>query len=50
MGGIPTNIKRKCDTDGDNPDKVVTGLMAIGEAACVSVHVRIDWVQIRYWI
>ncbi len=39
MGGIPTNyhgevvIKR-----GDDPDVVVPGLMAIGEAACVSVH------------
>jgi succinate dehydrogenase / fumarate reductase flavoprotein subunit len=39
MGGIPTNIKAEvvCPTD-DNPDSVVTGLMAIGEAACVSVH------------
>lgn len=39
MGGIPTNffgeVVRK---DGDNPDKVVEGLMAVGEAACVSVH------------
>ncbi len=39
MGGIPTNhygevVKLK---DGD-PDCVVPGLMAIGEAACVSVH------------
>ncbi len=39
MGGIPTNYKAEVVTlDGDNPDKVVTGLMAIGEAACVSVH------------
>jgi succinate dehydrogenase / fumarate reductase, flavoprotein subunit len=39
MGGIPTNIKAEvvCPT-GDNPDAVVPGLMAIGEAACVSVH------------
>ncbi|MBV1912874.1 MAG: succinate dehydrogenase flavoprotein subunit [Cycloclasticus sp.] len=39
MGGIPTNYKGEVVTlDGDNPDKVVKGLMAIGEAACVSVH------------
>ncbi|MGB2009262.1 MAG: succinate dehydrogenase flavoprotein subunit [Cycloclasticus pugetii] len=39
MGGIPTNYKGEVVTlDGDNPDKVVEGLMAIGEAACVSVH------------
>ncbi|MFA5921492.1 MAG: succinate dehydrogenase flavoprotein subunit [Methylococcaceae bacterium] len=39
MGGIPTNYKAEVVTlDGDNPDKVVSGLMAIGEAACVSVH------------
>src|ERR1700688_1349660 len=39
MGGIPTNIKAEvvCPKD-DNPDSVVPGLMAIGEAACVSVH------------
>ena len=39
MGGIPTNYKGEVVTlkDGD-PDTVVTGLMAIGEAACVSVH------------
>jgi succinate dehydrogenase / fumarate reductase, flavoprotein subunit len=39
MGGIPTNIRAEvvCPTDG-NPDAVVPGLMAIGEAACVSVH------------
>ena len=39
MGGIPTNYhgevvtKRNCDNDS-----IVPGLMAIGEAACVSVH------------
>jgi succinate dehydrogenase / fumarate reductase flavoprotein subunit len=39
MGGIPTNYRAEVVTlDGDDPDKVVTGLMAIGEAACVSVH------------
>ncbi len=39
MGGIPTNHKAEviCPRDGD-PDAVVPGLMAIGEAACVSVH------------
>lgn len=39
MGGIPTNYRAEVVTlNGDDPDKVVTGLMAIGEAACVSVH------------
>ena len=39
MGGIPTNYKAEVVTLKDgNPDTVVTGLMAIGEAACVSVH------------
>ena len=39
MGGIPTNYKAEVVTlEGDDPDKVVPGLMAIGEAACVSVH------------
>jgi len=39
MGGIPTNHMGEALTlkDGD-PDRVVPGLMAIGEAACVSVH------------
>jgi succinate dehydrogenase / fumarate reductase, flavoprotein subunit len=39
MGGIPCNVHGEVVTlrDGD-PDSVVTGLMAIGEAACVSVH------------
>src|SRR5689334_18127521 len=39
MGGIPTTIRAEviCPTN-DNPDAVVPGLMAIGEAACVSVH------------
>jgi succinate dehydrogenase / fumarate reductase flavoprotein subunit len=39
MGGIPTNFHGEVLTkkDGD-PDSVVPGLMAIGEAACVSVH------------
>jgi succinate dehydrogenase / fumarate reductase flavoprotein subunit len=39
MGGIPTNYMGEVVTlkEGD-PDKVVAGLFAIGEAACVSVH------------
>jgi succinate dehydrogenase / fumarate reductase flavoprotein subunit len=39
MGGIPTNYHGEVVTlkDGD-PDAVVPGLYAIGEAACVSVH------------
>jgi succinate dehydrogenase / fumarate reductase flavoprotein subunit len=39
MGGIPTNYHGEviCPTP-TNPDQVVPGLMAIGEAACVSVH------------
>lgn len=39
MGGIPTNYHGEVLTKvGDNPDTVVPGLMAVGEAACVSVH------------
>ena len=39
MGGIPTNFHGEVVTKaGDDPDKVVPGLMAVGEAACVSVH------------
>jgi len=39
MGGIPTNFFSEVVTRaGDNPDQVVPGLMAVGEAACVSVH------------
>ena len=40
MGGIPTNYHgevRAARPNGD-PDAVVPGLMAVGEAACVSVH------------
>jgi succinate dehydrogenase / fumarate reductase flavoprotein subunit len=39
MGGIPTNIK--CEVVSptkDSSEAVVPGLMAVGEAACVSVH------------
>jgi succinate dehydrogenase / fumarate reductase flavoprotein subunit len=39
MGGIPTNYHGEVLTlRGGNPDTIVPGLMAIGEAACVSVH------------
>ncbi|MFN3521166.1 MAG: succinate dehydrogenase flavoprotein subunit [Phenylobacterium sp.] len=39
MGGIPTNFYSEVVTrEGADPDKVVPGLMAVGEAACVSVH------------
>ncbi|OGT79565.1 MAG: succinate dehydrogenase flavoprotein subunit [Gammaproteobacteria bacterium RIFCSPLOWO2_02_FULL_61_13] len=39
MGGIPTNYHGEVVVLKDaNPDCIVPGLMAIGEAACVSVH------------
>jgi len=39
MGGIPTNYHGEVVTKrGDDTDVVVPGLMAIGEAGCVSVH------------
>ncbi len=39
MGGIPTNYHGEVLTKvGDDPDAIVPGLMAVGEAACVSVH------------
>lgn len=39
MGGIPTNYKTEVvKPTKDNPDNVVPGLMAIGEAGCISVH------------
>ena len=39
MGGIPTNYRTEVlrPTAAD-PDAIVPGLMAVGEAACVSVH------------
>ncbi|OSZ70170.1 succinate dehydrogenase flavoprotein subunit [Sphingomonas sp. IBVSS2] len=39
MGGIPTNYHGEVvhNKDGD-PDAVIPGLFAVGEAACVSVH------------
>jgi succinate dehydrogenase / fumarate reductase flavoprotein subunit len=39
MGGIPANYHGEVVTLKDGqPDRVVPGLMAVGEAACVSVH------------
>lgn len=39
MGGIPTNFHGEVLTkNGGDPDFVAPGLMALGEAACVSVH------------
>ncbi|MEY4250806.1 MAG: hypothetical protein RJA87_2439 [Pseudomonadota bacterium] len=39
MGGIPTNYHGEVLTKvGGDADSVVPGLMAVGEAACVSVH------------
>lgn len=38
MGGIPTNFKAEVLTVKNGKPEVVPGLMAIGEAACVSVH------------
>jgi succinate dehydrogenase / fumarate reductase flavoprotein subunit len=39
MGGIPTNYRGEVVTlKNGEPNSVVPGLMAIGEAACVSVH------------
>ena len=39
MGGIPTNYHGEVVTKANgNPDEIVPGLMAVGEAACVSVH------------
>jgi succinate dehydrogenase / fumarate reductase, flavoprotein subunit len=39
MGGIPTNVHAEVlRPTRDDPDAVVRGLMAVGEAACVSVH------------
>jgi succinate dehydrogenase/fumarate reductase flavoprotein subunit len=39
MGGIATNYHGEAVTKKDgNPDSVIPGLMALGEAGCVSVH------------
>ncbi|GAC1344367.1 MAG: succinate dehydrogenase flavoprotein subunit [Acetobacteraceae bacterium] len=39
MGGVPTNYRTEVlRPTAQDPDAVVPGLMAVGEAACVSVH------------
>ncbi|MGF1500935.1 MAG: succinate dehydrogenase flavoprotein subunit [Paracoccaceae bacterium] len=39
MGGIPTNYWGEVlNPTADDPDRIVPGLMAVGEAACASVH------------
>jgi succinate dehydrogenase / fumarate reductase flavoprotein subunit len=39
MGGIPTNIHGEVlNPTNDDPERTMPGLMAVGEAACVSVH------------
>ncbi len=39
MGGIATNYHGEALTKKDgNPDSIIPGMMALGEAACVSVH------------
>jgi succinate dehydrogenase / fumarate reductase flavoprotein subunit len=39
MGGIPTNIHGEVlNPTADDTERIVPGLLAVGEAACVSVH------------
>jgi succinate dehydrogenase / fumarate reductase flavoprotein subunit len=38
MGGIPCNVQGEAITRVNGSETVVPGLMAVGEAACVSVH------------
>ncbi len=38
MGGIPTNIMGQALTLHEGQDRIIEGLYACGEAACVSVH------------
>jgi succinate dehydrogenase / fumarate reductase flavoprotein subunit len=39
MGGVPTNIHGQAITqDANGNDKIIEGLFAVGEVACVSVH------------
>ncbi|WP_150304283.1 succinate dehydrogenase flavoprotein subunit [Pseudomonas saliphila] len=39
MGGVPTNIHGQALTqDAQGNDKIIDGLFAVGEVACVSVH------------
>ncbi len=38
MGGVPANLQGEVVTRTNGAEAVVPGLMAVGEAACVSVH------------
>ena len=38
MGGIPTNINGQVISVENGEDKIIDGLYAAGEVACVSVH------------
>ena len=38
MGGVPANVQGEVVTSANGTETVVPGLMAVGEAACVSVH------------
>jgi succinate dehydrogenase / fumarate reductase flavoprotein subunit len=39
MGGIPTNYWGEVlNADSANPERIIPGLMAVGEAGCASVH------------
>jgi len=38
MGGLPTNINGQVVVPDGNGEKVINGLYAVGECACVSVH------------
>ena len=38
MGGIPCNVHGEAITRANGSENIVPGLMAVGEAACVSVH------------
>jgi succinate dehydrogenase / fumarate reductase, flavoprotein subunit len=38
MGGVPANVQGEVVTSANGAQTVVPGLMAVGEAACVSVH------------
>ncbi|MCD6055059.1 MAG: sdhA [Gammaproteobacteria bacterium] len=38
MGGIPTNVHGQVVTTQGGQDSIVSGLYAVGECACVSVH------------
>jgi len=38
MGGVPCNVQGEVVTSVNGAEQLVPGLMAVGEAACVSVH------------